>query len=400
MRAETLALAFALALIVLGAGGLIWNRISRRRMRSTEGSTPPEYFEALTALLDNRADRALELFLELADRDADTVELHFALGSLFRRKGEIERATRIHQNLIARPALSRTQRNLALKELGEDYMQVGLNDRAERIFSELLDRKRFQAFAARQLVAIYEQQQDWPQAAALRRRLEWITGVSERAVIAQYHCEMVEAALEREEDGAAREALREARRLGPDVVRVRLLVARLSSAEGDIRRAAREYRQLLDRDPEYAEIVLPVFAGLFPAGARSAEFQTLVRRILASSRRARIPVAVAGVKHPQLRIPEVLGAIEMELGKRIDPLMTDEPSLLESHDVRVALMRLLTRWVEQRPLYQCDSCGFSARVLYWHCPGCRSWGSMHLKQDIFPELGSDHVTHGLPRPGL
>lgn len=387
MQPESIALAVTVALLLFGGALWTWGAVHRRRHRDPGGQGPvPKYFEALTALLDERADRALELFLDLANQDSEAVELHFALGSLFRRKGEIERATLVHQNLIARPSLSTRQRDLALKELGEDYLRAGLYDRAERIFSELLDRKRYQDVAARQLVTIYEQQQDWLQAAALRRRLEWITGQSQRSIIAHYHCELVESALEAGDPSAAFEALREARRYGPDVSRVRLLQARRYEEEGEQRRAAKEYRYVLDQDSRFAEIVLPSFAGLYASGAHSPEFSEQVDRMLnQGDEAAKLAIAVTGFKHPGLRVPAVLHAVELVLSQRLDPLAADRSALLESHSVRVALITLMTRWVERRALYQCRVCGFAATALYWHCPGCRSWSTMNLRSDIFPD---------------
>ncbi len=393
MRAETIALAVALGLLVVGAIGVAWSWLRRRRhVQHLVRRLPPEYFEALSFVLDEQMDRALEVFLQLADREADTVELHFALGSLFRRKGELERATQIHQNLIARPALSRGQRELALKELGQDYLRAGLYDRAERIFSELLDLKSHQAFAARALVTIYEQQQDWAQAAAMRRRLEWITHRSERPVIAQYYCEIAEAARERGDAAAAREALTEARRNGRDVPRVRLLTAQAAAEQGDRRAAVREYRELLMREPGLAEVVLPPFAALFASGSRDPEFDATVRHLLEAGQQALTPLAVAGLRHPHLRGPVVLEAIERELTRLIEPLSDlDTAPLMNSHDVRAALVRLLTDWIVRRPFYQCATCGFQAHELYWHCPGCRGWDTMRLRKDVFPEPGADAV---------
>jgi len=391
MRAETIALVVSIAAIVVGGAGVLWTwRRRRRRGDALTRRLPPEYFEALSFLLDEQMDRALDVFLELADRESDTVELHFALGSLFRRKGELERATLIHQNLIARPALSRDQRELALKELGQDYLRAGLNDRAERIFTELLDLKAHQEFAARALVAIYEQQQDWAQAAALRRRLEWITHRSERPVVAQYYCEIAEAARERGDDKAASEALAEARRNGRDVPRVRLLSAQAAAEDGRQRAAAREYREILVTEPGLAEVVLPPYAALFAAGAHEQDFEASVRRVLEAGQHAVTPLAVAGLRHPSLRSRAILEAIERELTRLIEPLSDREfAPLLDSSDVRAALLRLLTGWVIRRPLYQCRTCGFQAHELYWHCPGCRGWDTMRLRTDVFPEPGID-----------
>lgn len=385
MRPEDIALIVALAAVVTGAGGLLWAWLRQRRRQPFTKVLPPKYFEALSFLLEDEMDRALEVFLELADRDADTVEFHFALGSLFRRKGELERATLIHQNLIARPSLSREQRELALKELGQDYLRAGLYDRAERILTDLLELKVHQEFAARQLITIYEQQQDWSQAAALRRRLEWITGRSERPVVAQYWCEMAEAAAMRGDSRSAAEARAEAQRNGRDIPRVRLLSARAATEEGDLRRAAHEYRGLLENEPELAEVTLPPLAAVYPAGAREREFEMVVRRVYADGSLGLTAVAVAGLKHEELRSPAVMEAIELELSRLIEPLSDHEVApLMESHDVRAALVRLLSGWVALRPLYQCRICGFRTHELYWHCPGCRGWDTIRMRRDVFP----------------
>ncbi len=387
MRAETLALVIALAVIVVAASGLVVSELRRRGERRGTGTTsmPPEYFEALAFMLGDQTDRALEVFLELAGRDTDTIELHFALGNLFRRKGEVERATLIHQNLIARPTLSREQRDLALKELGQDYLSAGLYDRAEKIFGDLLDLKAYQVEAARCLVQIYEQQQDWEQAAALRRRLEWLTRSNQRKVIAHYYCEVALRSRAQGNEEAAQSALNEARRNDRDSARVRLMSAQAASAAGDSRRAVREYREVLAQQPDLAELVLPALAKQFPQGAHEPEFDSLVDELLNKHRSAVLPVAVAGLLHESLRGPSVMKAIEQEIERLVAPITDREAWPLKgSHEVRSILIWLLSDWLSRRLLYQCSSCGFSAHELYWHCPGCRNWDSMRLRRDVFP----------------
>lgn len=386
MRAESIALAVAVFLIVVGGAGVIWGWLRARRRSRMQKRMPSEYFEAVSYLLNEETDRALAAFIQLADRDSDMIELHFALGSLFRRKGEFERAARIHQNLIARPSLLRTQHEMALRELGEDYLRAGLYDRAERIFSDLLEVKAQQAFAARQLVTIYEQQQDWTQAADMRRRLEKLDGRNEHRIIAQYYCELTEAARERGDAAAAMRSLAEARRNASDLPRVRLLHARSARERGNLREAVREYRALLEQDPRLAEVVLPPFAAVYPRGAREPDFDDYVRRLLNGSPAANTPLAVAGLKHPRLRSAAMFEAIERELVVLVEPLSERAvASFMDSQEVRTALIRLLTDWVAQRPLYLCRICGFRTQALYWHCPGCRSWDTMHMREDVFPE---------------
>ncbi len=391
MYPETIALVIAIVFIVAGAMGVVWNELRRRRKKRSASHMPPEYFEALAFMLGEQTDRALEVFLDLAGRESDTVELHFALGNLFRRKGEIERATLIHQNLIARPTLSRTQRDLALKELGQDYLSAGLYDRAEKIFGDLIDLKTHQIEAAQSLILIYEQQQDWEQAAAFRRRLEWLQGTSERKVIAHYYCEITLKAQSCGDEATARDALVEARRNDRDSARVRLLTAQAAVRSKDMRRAVREYRAVLEHEPDLAEIVLPALAELFPQGAHADEFGVIVHDLLKKKPNAFLAVAVAGLLHEGLRCPSILEAIEREIEHLIISPLSEHgiwpPK--DAHEVKTILIWLLSDWLERRRLYQCSSCGFSAHELYWHCPGCRGWDSMRMRSDVFPVPGID-----------
>ena len=398
MHTETIALVVAIVLIVAGAAGVVWNELRHKRNRVRHAyRMPPEYFEALAFMLGDQTDRALEIFLELAGRDNDSVELHFALGNLFRRKGEIERATLIHQNLIARPTLSREQRNLALKELGHDYLRAGLYDRAENIFGDLIDLKAHQVDAAKSLILIYEQQQDWEQAAAMRRRLEWLQGSSERKVIALYYCEIAERARVQGDEKAAREALAEARRNDRDCARMRLAVAKAAAGAGDTRRAIREYRELLGHEPGLAEIVLPTLANLFAQGAQAEEFDAIVGKLLRDKSDALLPIAVAGLRHESLRCPQVLAAIEREMEHLISPVSGyDSWPLKDTCQVREIMTWLLSDWLEKRPLYQCSRCGFGSHELYWHCPGCRAWDSVRMRGDVFPVPGGE--TKGIRLP--
>jgi lipopolysaccharide biosynthesis regulator YciM len=402
MYPETIALVIAIVFIVAGAMGVAWNELRRRRKKRSASRMPPEYFEALAFMLGEQTDRALEVFLDLAGRESDTVELHFALGNLFRRKGEIERATLIHQNLIARPTLSRTQRDLALKELGQDYLSAGLYDRAEKIFGDLIDLKTHQIEAAQSLILIYEQQQDWEQAAAFRRRLEWLQGTNERKVIAHYYCEIALKAQSCGDETTARDALVKARRNDRDCARVRLLTAQVAILSKDTRRAMREYRAVLEHEPGLAEIVLPALADLFPQGAQADEFDAIVHDLLKKKPGAFLAVAVAGLLHEILRCPSVLEAIEQEMKHLIiSPLSKRGIWPPEgAHEVRAILIWLLSDWLERRRLYQCSSCGFSAHELYWHCPGCRGWDSMRMRSDVFPvpSIDMDDVRPGQGRP--
>ena len=153
---------------------------------------PSDYLKGLNFLLNEQPDKAIEIFIQLLEVNTDTVETHLALGSLFRRRGEVDRAIRIHQNLIARPTLNQEQRAQALYDLGQDYMRAGLFDRAETLFSELIDSGPHTESALRQLIDIYQQEKDWAKAIETARRVELKTGTKLSGLIAHYYCEQAE----------------------------------------------------------------------------------------------------------------------------------------------------------------------------------------------------------------
>jgi hypothetical protein len=150
--------------------------IERRSSGKRKRLFSDQYFQGLNYLLNEQPDKAIQVFLELAEVNQETVETHMALGNLFRRRGEVDRAIRFHQNIIAKHGLQPEQRTQALLELGEDYMRAGLLDRAERLFSELIETDAHTPSALRSLLDIYQQEKDWDKALEQAQRLEQVTG--------------------------------------------------------------------------------------------------------------------------------------------------------------------------------------------------------------------------------
>ena len=199
--------------------------------RSSSGMSP-DYFKGLNYLLNDRPDKAIEVFIKVLEVESETVETHLALGNLFRRRGEVDRAIRIHQNLVARPTLDNEQRSLALLELGLDYMRSGLLDRAESLFKELLDGKMFERQALRNLVDIFQQEQDWDQALSYIRRLENQTNEEQHAVRAHFYCEKALIALANNDESAARHFLGTALKEDRKCVRASVMIADIASDRG------------------------------------------------------------------------------------------------------------------------------------------------------------------------
>jgi len=208
----------------------------RRRARRRE-----RYLEGLRFLLDDKPERALEVFLGLAANDDETIDTHFALGSLYRRRGEVDRAIRVHQSLVERPGIDTRYRDAAMTELARDYIRAGLYDRAEKLLLMLADSGRDPAAALALLVRIHELQHDWPAAAAMHERLRAAGGLPEQPVaIAHFYCELAEAAIAERDFTLARDYLRRAREEQRDFGRSAILRADLARMQGEVLQAARE----------------------------------------------------------------------------------------------------------------------------------------------------------------
>jgi len=187
----------------------------------------PDYFKGLNYLLNEEPDKAIDVFIKLIDVDSDTVETHLALGLLFRRRGEVNRAIRIHQNLIARTTLNPQQRSLALFELAHDYRHAGLLDRAEDLFRELAISGKYQVLALRQLLEIYQQEQDWNKAINIAQKLV-VFDNKQMHTIAQYYCELAEDYRQKGQNDAALEAIENALKADQNCVRASLIEGQLA----------------------------------------------------------------------------------------------------------------------------------------------------------------------------
>lgn len=383
MPIEQLIGLFVLVLLAMAAGWSLarWGRSSVSR----SGPSFPrvEYFKGLNFLLNEQPDKAIEVFLRMVEVDSDTVETHFALASLFRRRGEVDRAIRLHQNLIARPNLNRMDRYQALRELGEDYMRAGLFDRAESLFLELVDIRPHMEVALRQLVAIYEQQKDWDQAIVMRRKLETATGENQNPIIAQYFCELAAARSEVSDTRGALKLLKRAQAFDRDNVRAAILQGELALEAGDPSLAIRHFRRVLDSDVMFATEVLPSLADAFASLEDRHGFDDVIRSLAVRNPQASAEIAVAAILRPELATP----AMERCVGEYVQT----SPALQCLHEI-VATMAdgnvdpggtnpgkslegVLRRLLGQGASYRCGQCGYAGKTLYWQCPSCRAWAS-------------------------
>ncbi|HET6632786.1 MAG TPA: lipopolysaccharide assembly protein LapB [Rhodanobacteraceae bacterium] len=341
------------------------------------------YFRGLNYLLNEQPDKAIEVFLKLAEYNRDTVETHFALGNLFRRRGEVDRAIRVHQHLVARPNLSDPMKTVALLELGEDYMRAGLLDRAETLFSDLVAMDAQAPSALKHLISIYQHERDWHMAIDHARRLEKMTGESQAAVIAQFYCELAEQSRQHGASDEARNYLQQAFASQPDCVRAHMLSGRLLASAGRTEEAVEAYERAALCDVEFVPEILPP---LLDSYARSSQMERAERflhgllsryhgisPVLALTRligkRDGEPAAVAFLTAQLRQRPSVRGLMAL-----IDATLARSHG--ESRDSFLILRDLTRKLLDGQVMYRCSRCGFGAKAHHWQCPSCKSWGSV------------------------
>jgi len=372
-----------LLLPVAALSGWIIGRRGAGAGRSDDGQPfSPEYFKGLNYLLNEQPDKAVEVFVHMLEVDSETVETHYALANLFRRRGEVDRSIRIHQNLIARPTLTPSQRNQALYELGRDYMAAGLLDRAEALFEELIDDREYAASVGRQLLEIYQQEKEWEQAIGIARRLQG-AGVEAAPLISHFFCELAEEALNKQEYASAARHLKKALSEDRSNVRVSLLEGRLELEHGNPRAAMRALKRVEGQNPAFLpEIITPLQAAYRKLG-RSLEMLHYLRQVLREHESTSLFLAMAELVGEQQGEAEATATLSGYLQKhpsvwgmyrliQLKLARSEEPS---RNDL-VLLKRLTEDLLSGKPRYACNNCGFSSRQLHWRCPSCKSWNTV------------------------
>ena len=361
--------------------GLGWlaARIDIKHLVSESRALPMSYFKGLNFLLNEQPDKAIEAFIEVVKVDPQTIELHFALGSLFRRRGEVERAIRMHQNLAERPDLDPEQRTQAIFELAQDYLKAGLLDRAEEYFKQL-DGSRLEEQALGHLLDIYEQEKEWEKAIATAERLETLSGQSRQKEIANFYCEIASREIMQSRFNAARPHLTQALTHHRLCVRANILLGDLERACGDDQAAIDAWTRIESQNPEFLPLVAERLIEAFRRLGRMQEGLTLLKAYL--SRYASIDLLnvafqadldISGAESAYRLVREELSRNPTLLG--LDKLL--EAQLLDAPVERRRDLELVKTLVHQHTrslaMYRCDNCGFRARQFYWRCPACNGW---------------------------
>ncbi len=359
--------------------GWIAARVDIKQLLSESRSLPRGYFKGLNFLLNDQPDKAIDTFIEIVKLNPETAELHFALGSLFRRRGETERAIRIHQNLLARPDLALEQQFEARYELGQDYLKAGLLDRAEEAFQHLVDTS-YNAQARRALLEIYEREKEWQRAIDTAQALQASGAGARQKEIAQYYCELAEDELVHTRLDEAQNLLEQALAAERQSVRTSLLLGDVHKARGDVEGALAAWRRVEHQSVPHVALVAQRLMEGYAAVERPREGLNLLKSYMAEAPSIDLMEVVFkavseldGIEAANELVMEELRRTPTLLG--LDKLL--EARLMQTPPELMAEMTLVKNlvhgYVQKLARYQCSHCGFKARQFYWQCPGCTRW---------------------------
>lgn len=371
-------------LLLLLAGAAGWYLAHIIYKTKSKPKIPGEYLKGLNYLLNEQPDKALEVFIDLVDVDSETVETHLVLGNMFRRRGEVDRAIRIHQNLIARPALESVYKSTALLELGKDYLKAGLLDRAEALFNDVIQIGLQTDEAYPLLLRLYEQEKEWQKAIEISKKLEKVIGESMKEVIAHYYCELSELEFEKSKDVVieATKFAKKALSYDKNCARASVLLGNYAMHEENFKSAIKHYQSVSKQNPEYLPEVLMKLREAFLHQNDLEGFKDFLTKI-------------KNAKLSGILLSTLLANLtddDMEKKMILDWLLEkSELSLLEinaflrNKEIKkeslsdlglVKIQKSIESFIHERTSHQCKQCGFHGKTLYWQCPSCHYWGTV------------------------
>ncbi|MRI34481.1 lipopolysaccharide assembly protein LapB [Endozoicomonas sp. OPT23] len=381
----------ALILVAIFAGYLFGRAEKKKQLvQAQQNPLSKEYFVGLNYLLNEQTDEAIETFIKALDLNNDTVDTYLALGSLFCRRGEVEKSIRVHQDLLARPSLTPDQSVRVQLELAKDYMTAGLLDRAEAMLADLSRQNSpFRTEASEQLLKIYEQEREWQQAVEVTESLFRLKGEYYGPRLAHLYCELAEDCLNRNDRAGARRCLRTAFSRDRDCVRASLILGRIEFEEGRDREVIRTLQKVSRQNYRYIPLSLDLLEKASGRSNSERAHAGYLSRCLSEHPDTSVVLALTNIlvksrdegfaleflteqlrRNPSLKGLNAL--IDLQLYKPADGSLTSLRLLQE----------VIDKMLEGKAAYQCHSCGFSGKEMHWHCPRCLDWGTITPVQGI------------------
>ena len=379
-----LELLFLLLPVAAAYGWYMGRRSAQQGKQQEANRLSREYVTGVNFLLSNQQDKAVDLFLDMLKEDATDVEAHLTLGNLFRSRGEVDRAIRIHQSLMESTSLDYDQRLLAIQQLGRDYMAAGLYDRAESMFKQLINENDFKVSSLKQLLSLYQLTSDWQQAIDIAEKLARADKSQQGTHIAHFYCELALQAMSGDDLDRALTLLRKAESADKNCARVSIMFGRVWTAKGEPDKAIQVLQKVPEQDAEMISEVLPLIKESYQRLGDMSQWRVFLEQC---------------VEKHQGSMAELYLAEEIESQQGLEPAQHFLEAQLHSAPTLNGFHRLVNYYLEGtqdgrakeslavlrdmvgeqlrlKPRYRCQKCGFTAHAIYWHCPSCKSWSTI------------------------
>ena len=369
-----------LALPLFFTLGWLAARIDIKQLLSESSALPAAYFKGLNFLISDQHDKAIEAFVEAVQANADSLELHFALGSLFRRRGEVDRAIHLHLNLLERKELPNPQKLAVMAELAQDYLKAGLLDRAEELFRSL-DDSRYEQPALRALLEIYVREREWERAIEIATELERVSGIPFRKEIAQYYCEMAVKSMLNNDFTAARGELKMALDANTNCTRANAMLGEMEAIAGNHETAISIWKRIEYQQPDYLGLIASKMLASYRALDKVKDGMALLKNYLQTYKTTSLLTVVYEVVLKEEGPESAAILARDELAKKpslqtLDQLLQARTQIDNTGTQDLHLMQQAVRnAIGNRSAYYCGQCGFRARHYHWQCPACNSWES-------------------------
>ncbi|MDO9403925.1 MAG: lipopolysaccharide assembly protein LapB [Polaromonas sp.] len=356
--------------------GWLASRLDLRQLRIENKQAPKAYFRGLNFLLNEQQDQAIDAFIEAVQNDPDTSELHFALGNLFRRRGEYERAVRVHEHLMSRGDLTQPERERAQHALALDFLKAGLLDRAELALRKL-EGTSYEEEARLALLAIYERSRDWSHATEIASKLDSSSHGSFSGRQAHYLCEQAYAAVAAGDSGSALALLQQAEGIAPASARPLIEIAKLQNQTGQPQAALDTLVRLDQTAPQAFPLAAALLSNLGQQPALHDQAVELLRNNYARMPSVDVMEAIASLeKDPGEARQWYIRHLESETSLvAASRWIAGEQTATDTQAQHKLVLRALDQATKPLMRYRCAACGFEATQHFWHCPGCQAWDS-------------------------
>lgn len=383
-------LLFLLLPIAAAYGWYMGDRNAKQKYADQSNRLSREYVDGLNFLLSNQKDKAVDLFLDMLKEDEGTLEAHLTLGNLFRSRGEVDRAIRIHQALMESSSLSFEQRLLAIQQLGRDYMVAGLYDRAEEMFLQLIDEEDFQQHALQQLIFIYQSTSEWINAINTATKLVKLGNTKYKTDIAQFYCELASLAIANEDLEKAYSLLQKSAAADAKCARTSLMLGRVLIVQNKIEQAIESFKQILEQDKAFIGEALPLLKECYLKLNKEDEFQQFLQLCVDQDSGNVAELMLADIIEKKRGLDAAQNYMYRELLKH--PNLKGFYRLMDYHvadaeqgrakESLLLLRNMVGEQIKIVPNYRCQKCGFTVNSIYWLCPGCRSWSTIKPVRDF------------------